>query len=102
MNLREINVLIAEKLMNVDFEDVDGVRYYEGHCDPKQYSGDISAAWEVVVKLSEQGLYTRVSNVAGLGKWRCATNGRITDFCETAPMAICLAALNTIGIGFIA
>lgn len=94
MFLREIDVLIAEEIMNVEIEDVDGVRYYEGFCDPKQYSKDIKLAWEVIEQLSKQGVYIRISNVTGRGKYRAATEGGITDFCETAPVAICLAALR--------
>lgn len=60
------------------------------------YSTDISAAWEVVEKLSEQGIFLRLSSISGAGKWRCYMLG-MTPYVDTAPHAICLAALRAVG-----
>jgi hypothetical protein len=62
-----------------------------------KYSTDISAAWEIVEQLAEEGIYTLVDQI----KSTCHVvmsdiddTIRGENVAETAPMAICLAALE--------
>ena len=115
MNNREIDALMAEKVMQWDgkhdineCEDgfysycrnsgcfisgfaLEGSEKCEGH---PPYSSDIAAAWEVMDKMPQPGIYKRGS------AWRAhsevATNAWADA--ETAPMAICLAALKAVGV----
>ncbi|WP_340389520.1 hypothetical protein [Paenibacillus sp. FSL E2-0151] len=60
---------------------------------PKRYSTDISAAWEVLNKMIYFGMEV---NVGFYEKWDCALDYNGTNWCEqaeTAPEAICKAAL---------
>ncbi len=72
----------------------------------KHYSTDISAAWEVVEKVKG---YDRVEIFNDDGFWFVSidthdkfdqTDGHVVprEMCDTAPMAICLAALKAKGI----
>ena len=60
------------------------------------YSTSIAAAWDVLEKLSLMGIYMRISNVNGVGRFRVATEDRMTDFHTSAPHAICEAALKAV------
>lgn len=64
----------------------------------KSPSTDIAAAWEVVEKLWEQGIATRVET--GNHVWWVDMNGGINRKAhqrqDTAPHAICLAALEVV------
>lgn len=114
---RELDAIVAEKVV--------GYRWVKGgtflldshlsvavlveangtHLDTKnlpRYTSDIAAAWEVVEKLHEMGLYVAISkdpdrftwDVRG---WNDKTNSnRFIGFAETAPLAICLAALKAV------
>jgi len=58
-------------------------------------STSIAAAWEVVVRLAERGIFLRIEP----GKDLCAVrtwDGVIYEDANTAPLAICLAALKAI------
>lgn len=102
---RELDALVAEKVMSIPVKQLLAEPGWEGldtlysKVRIPQYSTSIADAWKVVEKLSVMGIYLRVSNVTGVGRWRCATENQITDFCETAPHAICLAALKSCGGG---
>jgi hypothetical protein len=110
---RELDALIAEKVMGLvihhkrrdEWNDGDSLFYVyyvedEEHIEhvPK-YSTDISAAWEVVKKLRDLG-YRPILMPDWGEDWECQIYReaeRIVDspWCETAPHAICLAALKT-------
>jgi len=87
----------AEKMLVEVQGDFKGaiINYY----DVPNYSTDIAAAWEVVVKLK-----MAVETDGSL--WRAGTklpgHGNLywneTEEAHTAPLAICLAALKTIGV----
>ena len=112
---RELDALVAEKVMGYCFWVSDdgiykisvgvpgldcAVQLFE-ESDLPLFSTDIAAAFEVVEKLEEEGIFLRLSNVTGHGKWRCCIgHGYLTPFVETASMAICLAALKAKGIEF--
>ena len=131
---REIDVLVAEKVMGIDLGAMFctdgnepqpclyGIEYKDGECltidefgDKKRcehlkstrelgvlpYSTDIAAAWEVFTKYGYQGYvkYTGpdwvcsicIDTESGIGKWYHAK-------AETAPLAICSAALAAKGV----
>lgn len=73
------------------------------------YSTEISAAWQVVEKLDALGFYVTVDRLGHDPRfWRAETHtwdadegGRVGDNwhdAETAPHAICLAALAAVGV----
>jgi hypothetical protein len=64
------------------------------------FSTDIDAAWQVVEKLGERGLYVSVSKAPDMENWDVRgwnvrdNNNRFIAHAATAPLAICVAALN--------
>lgn len=114
---RELDALVAEQVMGLDVHwsssnepllTVRSAPNAHHHKELPPYGTDIAAAWEVVEKVGgkayvEMGL----RNDAGDGADWCATFGHaegntkwIEDggaFAETAPLAICLAALKAVG-----
>lgn len=111
--LREIDALIATEIMgwrlvlNSSGEQV-GVCCppYWFPVSPPKYSSDISAAWEVVEKMALIGFEDfnlDTSYVPGGWKWTCYFFDSLGKDAEsrrrdTAPLAICIAALKTKGI----
>lgn len=93
MSNREIDALIAEKIM--------------GRI-AKPYSTDIASAWQVVEKFVKDGREVGVSFIRNpyndFVGWICDIGPKdgfrhvISVEEETAPMAICLAALKDIGV----
>lgn len=109
--LRELDVQIAEKVMNLFSEDRDRDRLgrfdrQDGCDDCKQdlvncqvpnYSTDISAAWEVVGKMIEKNKEICLSYADG--EWTVFPTWHSDSWPKssstiTAPLAICLAALK--------
>lgn len=128
---RKMDALIAELVMGLSVEHLP-VRYEEGNTEDgadgwsgfvcprcrrpqdmldepcaKNYSTDITAAWQVVELLSNDGYAPNLVNDDG-GKWYLSFDGTqnldpvtfVTAFtdtpelwCESAPLAICRAAL---------
>lgn len=95
---RDLDALIATKVMGLPVWRDE----YETIYPP--YSVDIAAAFEVVEKLRAQGLTVTIStplpdckswDVRG---WNSQTNdNRFIAHADTAPLAICLAALKAVG-----
>ena len=103
---RDMDALVAEKVMG----DTDA--YYlplgEGELNVAarvpRYSTDIAAAWQVVEKFG----YSPSIHVfrSHGGKWGCKislssdpnVDAEYFGFAETAPLAICLAALKKAGV----
>lgn len=101
---RELDALIAEKVMQnplgrPSFEE--GQKYF---LDLQHYSTDIAAAWEVVERL---GLAIGINEVRPEeGKWICLKDMGEGEgwlfgifegaYADTAPHAICLAALKAV------
>lgn len=113
MTNREIDRAIAVSVMGLDlmkYKKSDGCPTcgYTGFYDyPKQYSEDISAAWEVVRKITDGGCLIVLNG--GAVEWECEitkNDGRfliesdtvVTARADTAPMAICKAALRSVGV----
>ena len=105
---RELDALVAEKVMGADIElhryddyDTDYVFKSPGHpkCLVPRFSTDIAAAWEVVVKLkmaveSDGSLWRAGTKLPGHGNLYWDE----TEEADTAPLAICLAALKVLGV----
>lgn len=94
--LRKIDALVTEHVMGFDvdcFVPDDEPAPDEARFPP--YSADITAAWGVVERLR---LGIEPSYMPG--KWYCWAPGKKTDraVADTAPLAICLAALHALGV----
>ena len=115
MNLREIDRLVAEKVMGweevkendfIKRPDVDFIgKAPDRFCEDAwsilpNYSTDISDAWEVVEQLREKELYVDIDTFAEHYDVRVVSGPYEVghSLSETAPLAICLAALKAVGI----
>jgi len=115
---RELDALVAEKVMGwcvgSDGEEVfyDDKRGWvcKPHCKPiisqgivAYYSTSISAAWEVVEKLAVSGKCSfaieRFRNKPYSWQVEFGLGVGWTVYADTAPLAICLAALKAVGKG---
>lgn len=116
---RELDALVAEKVMQVSVckcpsegdlrisaFGVDSKGWFKG-CErcrkehPRRYSEDIAAAWEVVEKL--KGGFSLDTDHGKPASW-CVnwivvgeTPKHVVAHGDTAPLAICLAALKAVG-----
>lgn len=103
---RELDALVAEKVMGLKQILTPGgievgwsISSKIGASSLKPYSTDIAAAWKVVEKLN---LLDKNCLLHDEGKWSvCPFDGAATIYAgidaETAPHAICLAALKAVG-----
>ena len=103
---RELDALIAEKVMGLTLGPAPMSANFEITCvklgDHKwrnisYYSTDIGAAWEVVENLGESNF----ALARGQEHWTAGfstTNGMAGENADTAPEAICLAALKTVEV----
>ena len=97
---RELDALIAEKVMGQNTRGLSGCGSWGCGCssDPyphlPKYSEDIAAAWRVVEKLD--GTYEPVIERHGPG-WTAWFDSN-QAWADTAPLAICLAALKAVGV----
>lgn len=101
---RELDALIAEKVMGWHMakkpagEGWPPSRYWqsiEARERPPRYSENISAAWQVVEHMER----TRPNEFmlwAEVGQWGAEFDNDLSRFAQTAPLAICLAALATL------
>lgn len=107
---RELDALVAEKVMGLTSSEVEIHRqFWLDGCfsNLPHYSTDIAAAWEVVEKLtSKKQPHFQLSlcdSYTENPKW-CAEFDldrpfkRVIAKAETAPHAICLAALKAVGV----
>lgn len=113
----ELNALIAEKVMNTFpcpawtiiqetiqgpiFTHIPNPRHEADQCYPRQYppkySSNIAAAWPVVEKLRCEESAFKLESVSD-GEyqwWECTIYGHMEP-ADTAPLAICLAALKAV------
>lgn len=111
---RELDALIAEKVMGLKLKREDCNSYWidsdgEEPAYPTEFSTDIAAAWEVVEKVNLFVFPLR-------GLWVSGSSDDEQYFCDfgdiatidgsyynaaratTAPHAICLAALKSVGV----
>lgn len=95
---KELNALIADKVMGYRKKKVDCNSFWtdeEGH-EPEhshEYSTDIGAAWEAVAKIHPD-IFNLCWHVDA-NCWACTMNDT-TTYGESAPHAICLAALRAV------
>lgn len=114
---REIDAIVAEKVMGwvsnypggwphppMDTPNRKQYMDSEGCTVIPNYSSSIEAAWQIIEKLITQGHYVNIFSTEystptrenGPG-WGCQVSSDDTSLDDTAPMAICLAALKTVG-----
>ncbi|UYL93738.1 hypothetical protein NIIg32_gp34 [Parageobacillus phage vB_PtoS_NIIg3.2] len=107
MNLREINWFVAEKVMNWHvWENEDGelmvTKGYGCYSHCPSFSTNIADAWPIVEKLKIAVIPQAgepPKNMKYLAEIdRRPLGGYYEAFAETAPLAICLAALKSVGI----
>lgn len=107
---RELDALVAEKVMGWTRTEHLGLKrtvwnipapsYIEWADDPPPFSTDIAAAWEVVERLRAN--YSFQISADSSSDWECYLENEDLDIShvsarsETAPHAICLAALKTV------
>ena len=126
---RELDRIVAERVMELPAKSIrlcgtdecvevwtdnpfyaDGIcnrRDVQGVCDPPSYSTDIAAAWKVVERMHECGhaiVLERWLDMPSKNKWSALfimENGHDTGqrVAESAPLAICRAALVAAGMG---
>jgi hypothetical protein len=102
---RELDSLIAEKVMGEKFVPYDlMLTSYPGNTvyATPPYSTDLAAAWEVMEKLGlaigkneiypELGAYVCLESMSEGESW--LFNSNYATYADTAPHAICLAALK--------
>lgn len=119
MNKQEINRLVAEKVMGWEYQDCNGdelllpadgdasrlqfVKKPNRHAFVKDYSTDIRDAWLVFERFD----FFHIERVTGYGEFykvtlsvaqEDGTYQEIEAIAETAPLAICLAALKSVGV----
>lgn len=121
MDLRKIDALVAEHVMGLEVQKDqitknwysektpdDKSEFFIGKSNDKipKYSSDISAAWAIVEKV-ESHTFTLTAEEDKLPMWGAAFgfwNSEKQDFdlieslADSAPLAICLAALKVSGI----
>lgn len=99
MTDRELDALVAEKVMGKKWS---GARWGRGALP--HYSTDIAAAWQVVEKLQADGFALLLDGnlheqwTAAFTKGEPDGTGNEFRTASTAPMAISLAALATVGV----
>jgi len=107
MNLREINWFVAEKVMNWHvWENEDGelmvTKGYGCYSHCPSFSTNIADAWPIVEKLKIAVIPQAgepPKNMKYLAEIdRRPLGGYYEAFAETAPLAICLAALKAVGV----
>jgi hypothetical protein len=103
MDSREIDQLVAEKVMGWIKPPATSVLKPMWVAPPKgtvypelpKFSTNIQDAWAVVEKLKEEKLFRLTQSLEG--KWWADFNDE-REYHESAPMAICLAALKAVEI----
>lgn len=114
---RELDALVAEKIMGYDVKWLptalsDSQPHYansdegSGWLYCRHYSTDIAAAWLVVERMQcidDRGWWPQVTwlqDFDGVNKWQASMHAppRVwSAMADTAPLAICLAALAALG-----
>ncbi len=106
MSDRELDALVAEKVMGYTnvrpLGDEHGTLIAhspgaccDGHGVP-QFSTDIAAAWHVVEKMRERRIHLELGSRID-GSW-LVSFGNLRAFDNSAPRAVCLAALKAVGV----
>lgn len=107
MTNKEINLLVAEKVMEFCAKDLKLLKdHYEANNDPFtiwDVSSNITDAWYVVEKMDQLGWLCQMANNT-IGKERFSAHFCLnkefksaTAFSDSMPKAICIAALKAVG-----
>lgn len=89
---RELDALVAEKVMGVEtMQKLYPSMMAKGGAWLPHFSTDIAAAWEVVEKMRREGYIFDIEIRKDYVGVNC-------EHCESAPLAICLAALRAVGV----
>jgi Phage ABA sandwich domain len=102
MNLREIDRLVAEKVMGCTKELIVWLEIYDAL---PHYSTNIADAWKVVNEMNKKGFYFNLDQDSDFefdalfadGYYAEDTTISVISSHKSAPLAICLAALKTVG-----
>jgi hypothetical protein len=99
----ELDALIAEKVMGLNGAAHDGPYLGDGPA-LEHYSTEIAAAWQVVEKMRGrndiQGMPIKeISVTQTASQYHCIIEsyGTFSGYADTAPLAICYAALKAVG-----
>ena len=95
---RELDAAVAEKVMKLSYILFDGTDKDAEELIPA-YSTDISPAWQVVEKMEKHKYYFAIYNLIDAEIWACRFGNQQGEFegrADTAPEAICLAALKAV------
>jgi hypothetical protein len=105
---REMDALIAKNIFewtivktkrNNWFELQSGLwKPDDGATDFPHYSTDIAAAWQVIEKMRGEESGMRVYRIESMSYWQFGFRGAPWAEADTAPLAICRAALKTVGV----
>lgn len=109
---RDLDALVAEKVMGTDVGDIFyDATHQEIMPSVPSYSTDMAAAWQVVehllakgrpLALQAPGSYDMNEEYHQFTRWMAGFSGGVgfTEEVEadTAPLAICLAALKAVGV----
>jgi hypothetical protein len=116
---RELDALVAEKVLGLSVSKMATSEYSYGFFyNPARaentwqrlphYSTNLTAAWQVVEKMAEKGWRVCFSDNGNTHaeRWDCrffrepgtSSKDRVIAICDTAPLAICLAALRACGV----
>lgn len=105
MDLRKIDRLVAEKVLGWTIDGKDSYDETGYRCPLPFFSEEIAAAWEVVEHFSATNhvsLHTCIETPTGPLRWEFNIDRVLMDpdapLAETAPLAICLAALRARGV----
>ena len=107
---RELDALVAEKVMGQGFIFYNNFQEKNGNKSPlpdnvAPYSTSIAAVWEVVEQLRTKGFWFLIEQerpdinsewVAAFTNFEANADG--SERADTAPLAICLAALKAVGV----
>lgn len=119
MTPRELDALVAEKVFGlVVYKDEKGHHWFDKpgitrHVSPpkpvvhkvavERYSTEISAAWLVVEEMRKRGyrfklIETDPGDQYGVSWWIPREAFGVVEYAQTAPEAICIAALKALGV----
>lgn len=94
-SVEENDAIIAAMPAGSEMDTLIAKRFFPHLTIIPGYSTDIFAAWQIIDKLAREGWLVEIDNdenYAGLGTWHVYIGGSAA-YGETAPLAICRAAL---------
>lgn len=95
LSVEENDAIIAAMPAGSEMDALIAKRFFPHPTIILSYSTDMNAAWQIIDKLVREGWLVQIDNdenYAGLGTWHVDIGGGCA-YGETAPLAICRAAL---------